>query len=710
MGMPFYFSSINHSMLSQNPCDSINLFWNQQIESSKAKELMYMTPAYDFSMVWRFPEVATWGNSLLDPTLAIQQTLQNFQNSNSWNNMWSFDNIKWNFTPWTNKDGNDNGSKKNDAERLAEKRMQREYNDLKTLITAYKNIAQGNSTLNPELLDEIEVALNKSGKIEEKLDALKDVYNKLSKPALKKTIASISTDDFGLKERLEQAGYNFGDKDYSYRNAKDTDLNSMLDRIHSEIASISSSNANGMKEFKGLIEPMVSDSDNEILRVISYWNDKYGVTEDEDGNKTNEERSIIRFMIKQMDGLDDNAKKDVMSSANKLVDALTARANQIKDNGQAFDETTITALGNQITNVNKAKEAATKDLTSTALENLAQEFEKLYVMLRRMEALEINQKINNKYGFLNNISTTDVNIINEDIIVKDTEADLKKEGLDGVDTSSVQLVDYQPSTVIDDGNGGNGGNDEENDIASVSELKQLVSAGTLEQAKDALNSANEVKNCYKDKNGTYYTVREGKIIRLDDVIKVYSNGRCKTKDNKMHNISDIKGTEVTTSFFAALESGKYAQEGEEICAVLKKLLGHTPKIAGEEIIDTIENRLTSKNIYYVLKGWQEINELGYDGYGGLCDQIDNEGDWSLLETVFVNDEIKASVIGKIVDCVLDWAKENDLDETVYYKELKKLKDNPPSGIEANENIRRNVEQVDQYIAYLYSAYEKKLNK
>ena len=45
-----------------------------------------------------------------------------------------------------------------------------------------------------------------------------------------------------------------------------------------------------------------------------------------------------------------------------------------------------------------------------------------------------------------------------------------------------------------------------------------------------------------------------------------------------------------------------------------------------------------------------------------------------------------------------------------YEELKKLKDNPPSGVEANENIRQNVEQVDQYIAYLYSAYEKKLNK
>lgn len=524
MGIPlFKFSSINHSMTSQNPCDTLNLFWNQQIEYNNAKSLVYMTPSYDFSTVWRFPEFSTFGNQLLNPLLAINQTMQNWNNNNYWgNNCWNFGNFgnfsNFNF-PWSNNSNtNNDNSGKTDAERAAEKKMQREYDDLKALINEYKNIAQANKSINPDLLDKIEIALSKSGKIEEKLESLKNVYNDINKASLRKALTSLSSKDFNLKERLEKAGYNFGNKDYSFKNAKDTDLNSMLDRIHSEIAGLSSKNPNSLKEFKGLIEPMVTVGNNDILRVISYWNDKYGLTGDNKDSK--DEGCIIRFMIKKMNGVDDNAKTDIQNSVNKLVDALTSKANYIKDNGEAFDEETLSALGAQITNVRKAKEAAN-------FEALAKEFEKLYVMLRIMEAKQINKSINNKYSFLNSISNTDTDIIDENIIVKDTEADLKKEGLGDIDIKNIHLVDYQapPKTAQE-------------------EVNDLVKEGTLKNAIDATDQKTELKDYYQDHEGTFYTIRDGKIIRLDGVTCIYSNGRCAINGKKgMHNIPE--GTEVT---------------------------------------------------------------------------------------------------------------------------------------------------------------------
>ncbi len=528
MGIPlFKFSSINHSMTSQNPCDTLNLFWNQQIEYNNAKSLVYMTPSYDFSTVWRFPEFSTYGNHLLNPLLAINQTMQKWNNNNCWgNNCWDFGNFgNFNF-PWSNNTNtNNDNSGKTDSERAAEKKMQREYDDLKALINEYKNIAQANKSINPDLLDKIEVALSKSGKIEEKLESLKNIYNDINKTSLRKALTSLSSKDFNLKERLEKAGYNFGDKDYSYKNLKDTDLNSMLDRIHSEIAGLSSKNPNSLKEFKGLIEPMVTVGDNDILRVISYWNDKYGLTGNNKDSK--DEGCIIRFMIKKMNEVDDNAKTDIQSSVNKLIDALTSKANYIKDNGEAFDEETLTALGAQITNVTKAKEAAAQKATSKTLEDLAKEFEKLYVMLRTMEALQINKDINNKYSFLNSISNTDTDIIDENIIVKDTEADLKKEGLGDIDIKNIHLVDYQapPKTAQE-------------------EVNDLVKEGTLKNAIDATDLQTKLKDYYQDHEGTFYTIRDGKIIRLDGVTKIYSNGRCGIKDKEgMHNIPE--GTEVT---------------------------------------------------------------------------------------------------------------------------------------------------------------------
>ena len=43
----FHFSSVNQAMTSENPSDSINLFWNQQMEKNKANASLFLTPNFD---------------------------------------------------------------------------------------------------------------------------------------------------------------------------------------------------------------------------------------------------------------------------------------------------------------------------------------------------------------------------------------------------------------------------------------------------------------------------------------------------------------------------------------------------------------------------------------------------------------------------------------------------------------------------------------
>ena len=73
-----HFSSINHALVSENPSDSINLFWNQQMEKNRANAISFFTPNFDATIGLEYPEFGMFGNNLLNPMLAIQQTMQSF--------------------------------------------------------------------------------------------------------------------------------------------------------------------------------------------------------------------------------------------------------------------------------------------------------------------------------------------------------------------------------------------------------------------------------------------------------------------------------------------------------------------------------------------------------------------------------------------------------------------------------------------------------
>ena len=125
-----------------------------------------------------------------------------------------------------------------------------------------------------------------------------------------------------------------------------------------------------------------------------------------------------------------------MSLINKVEDFKGSVDGNFTNLDKATEE-----LSKALTNATKAP----KEFTKANLEALADKFDKLYAMLRMMEAERIRNTINTKYSFLNDISSSDRDIVNDDLVLKSTKEDLRKEGisLDGVETDNVPTEEVE---------------------------------------------------------------------------------------------------------------------------------------------------------------------------------------------------------------------------------------------------------------------------
>ena len=97
----FHFSPLNYDLVQSTPSGSLNILWNQLNQKSIANSMMYMTPTFNFSIGSEYPEFGMFGNNLLNPLLAMQQTMQAFQNGSWMNGMnnWCNWQMPWS-TPW----------------------------------------------------------------------------------------------------------------------------------------------------------------------------------------------------------------------------------------------------------------------------------------------------------------------------------------------------------------------------------------------------------------------------------------------------------------------------------------------------------------------------------------------------------------------------------------------------------------------------------
>ena len=502
---PFNFSCINQSMLSQNPMDSLNLLWNQQAEKMKADSIMYMTPTFNFNGGWAFPEFGTYGNSLLNPMLAIQQTMNSFQNGNWMGGMnggfgnFNFGNMFSN-TPWNSTfpgfGGGSNGTSGG---------VSNEYTALKNLIVKYKELGTKDNSLSPEVLDRINKALNKSGKPEEKMDALKEVYKTLNKNKLEKALLALDEN----KNALYTAGYDLKTLDTDENTKLKKDLNSLETDIN---------NKKGDK----LAEIAGNESNSQILKIISCWNSEHS---------SDSERGIIRLVAKNLPEAE-SERETHKAGVNYLVMSLINKTEDLKSE-----------VDGNFTNLDKAKDelkdALTKaqsEFNETNLMTLAGKFDTLYAMLRIMEAERIRNKISTKYDFLNKIASNDKDFVNDDLIVKATKEDLKSEGIDvsNIKTDSMPKQEQEEFTDIDE------------------------RYDTAEERIDALVEDEELKKTAKD--GVYMTTastannpahfymeKDDKIIELKNVTAIDKNGNCTMVDGSKKTLAQAEASseEVT---------------------------------------------------------------------------------------------------------------------------------------------------------------------
>lgn len=490
---PFHYSSLNYELTQSTPSGSLNILWNQLNQKSIANSMMYMTPTFDFSIGYEYPEFGLYGNTLLNPMLAVQQTMQAFQNGSWMNGMNNFFN-NWQM-PWSNPWGTPGGGSTSGSNS--------EYDALKALITKYKEIGTKNNSLSPTLLDKINNALNKSGKPEEKLEALKELYKQLNKDKLEKALLELPE----YKEALEAAGYKFS----GTNKESDTKLKKELNSMEQEIKS---------KKADKLVLTTVSENNPQILRIISYWNDTHS---------SKENRGIIRLVANNLP----EAKEEQIKHKEGIQNLAMSLINKVEDFKSETDGS-FSKLDEAKEAVSKALTEVNKDFTKDKLMALADKFDTLYAMLRMMEAEKIRNTINTKYGFLNDISSTDKNIADDNLVIEDTKADLKKEGIsvDDIETDEIP----------------------EEDVEEISDIDERVE--TAEDKIEALYDEKELDTT--DKDGVYitkstseyepaklYMVKDDKLVELKGAKAIDKDGNCTMTDGRTKALKDVETVEVT---------------------------------------------------------------------------------------------------------------------------------------------------------------------
>ena len=405
-------------------------------------------------------------------------------------------------------------------DKVKQKRIEREYKALKVLVETYL-------ATNPKskVKDEIQAALEVTGKTEKRLEALQEVYERLDKSKVKKAISAITAADYAYRAELEIAGYRFGSGDYASKNADDAKINNTVNELYTSLSTLATDNDHYQSSvFNGTIANSITSGN--ILRLISYWNDKYN------GSK---ERSIIRLVNEKIPAKDAECSYAAKAYLNPLVTALTTKAEDIKSN--LDDDSVISAIDAQITSLNKAYEKAIKENTDdknvakskknmSALNKLADEFEKLYVLCRKLEAERINEDFNTQFGFLNDISEDDVDVATKTAIIKDTNADLKAEGLDKtVVTTTVTQSDDEDSqevTVPTDGATPSSGADVTGG-ATIQGLDKECLIPLSDKYED--QEIFRLADCMNKKD--LYTIVDGKLVKI--VGLEYKNGEFKLK-------------------------------------------------------------------------------------------------------------------------------------------------------------------------------------
>lgn len=549
---PFYFSCINSSMISQDPGNSINLSWNMWNARNSANSIMYMTPSFN-AAIFDFPEVMMFGNSLLDPRLAVQQTLNSFNNGNWMNganggNNWMQDIFK---SPW----GNSTTSKtegETDEEKIENEIKDAQYDKLKKILESY---SENSDEITTEEKAAIKTALDKSGSISEKLNALKAAYNKLNSKELRKALLSLE------KTELSKMGYNFDNKKFSFKieNEENEKLTRAITTMDTEIAE-------HKYDTLQVYVPNTETNDG-IMELISYWNDEH---------KDDNNRSIIRYIASKFPS-DDAAKQNAKETISRMVESLINKAKEVEDELECGEEFT------------KAHEALLKQLKATnakfeasSLKTLATKFEEVYARIRIAEAKGLNEKLQKDYSFLNDISSSDTDFVNDNLVVEDVKADLEAEG---IKTDNYKGIGDIGSSGADD-NVDNTKSEEKQEKEGKEEVIETISGLSATGMRGIANENGMTSTGltgYYQKGKHYYKYNEEtqEMELLSGVTKVNNDGTV-VKNGQTIAVKEVESPEVSGKILRQKLAGN--TEERDYTIVRKKLNSFSLYDDPEEIV------------------------------------------------------------------------------------------------------------------------------
>ena len=459
--------------------------------------------------IWQMGGLPMWNGDTFNN---CDYTGNNFGNFGGFGNF-GFGSPWGNFqSPWTRQDGQGG---------IGATAADKEYNKLKKALTEDKKSAEAMG--DNELVDKINSALNKSGKVDEKLSAIKELCKSLDPTKMQNAL--LATDPY--KADLIKIGYKVRNND------ADKDLQRRIEAAYTEIDTAGTVN-------KLCANVLSGEDDPEILKKLSFWNDKHNKTSD---------KSMLRAIAPKIP-----SKKEDQPDYKKVVDCVTnsliSYSVRVKQN---YDGVDFTNLDKSVDEVTKALKAATDNLNKTTVNKLADKVEDLYARLRLIEAERVRNNIQKDYNFMNNYFTNK-SVVNDNLVVSETKKDLTSEGIKiptNTDVVPTNRQEVAPSTDLD-----NKPVDEQ-----ISELTT--------NSKDLHERATKKGKVYYSNRGDnepaqWYMKDGDKLVQLKGVTSIDANGKCTMKSGAptdLDKLSDDNKVEVLPSeiksYNQALKQIKY---------------------------------------------------------------------------------------------------------------------------------------------------------
>ena len=525
----FYDSSINRDML-----DAENGHWNIKpnlmMETANTNALMFQVRNLKFNQYSAHPYFgdfcsSDWNwNAIAQKYLSPMPTIQQWTQANPLQPLNPINNNNNNINP------NTGDPKKDECIRL--RNILQQFKNKNDELAKSGNAFYGAGS---DAETKINAALNKfndsKATDDEKLTALKEALQYVGANYKDGLIKVLLSND-SIKSKLYLSGFNMSPDFVNTENDKDesSEIN-----LASAIINELKNPPNDSTGFTSLQTGFPSLEEDRILRRLSYLNDKSAA----------ENKSFIEMLVKVNENGKYKENKQWTSAVNNAAESLINKgikvANSISDAG--LKKKVEDAYGD----LTSKKNAYVAEYDKSKSADFVKSFNKLYAMLRLVEAQQVQNQVKTDYGYLNN---TISGLIDEDLVVKDTKTDLTNEKIGDIPTIDLSKISRKVEIAKDDaGDDAKAGGDitpktaqeRADGLVSSHHIDEVATIGKTKIYKTKASSA--VNVC----DPKFYAVTEdGEFVELKEVKSVdKTTGKCKKLDNTEVELKDVVKEEVS---------------------------------------------------------------------------------------------------------------------------------------------------------------------